>query len=109
MRLTIALTLGLMALGGCSELSVEGDRLARDTAKGVVNGVVASRFPGVNVTPLTDCIIETASISEVYLIAEAAVLGPNPGTTQLIMDIAQRPATVNCATEKAFGAFLGGQ
>ncbi|WP_296426931.1 succinate dehydrogenase [Yoonia sp.] len=108
MRMAMIMAVGVAALAGCADISAEGDRIARDTAKGVVNGVVASRFPGVNAAPLTDCIIDNAELSEVYTIAQAAVVGPTPATTNLIVNIAQRPATVGCATDNALSAFLLG-
>ncbi|MBE0412015.1 succinate dehydrogenase [Yoonia sp.] len=108
MRRVTLIIASLAALGACSELSAEGDRIARASAKGVVNGVVANQFPGMNVAPITDCIIDNAAISEVYMIAEAAVVGPTPATSQLILDIAQRPATVECAANTALDSVLLG-
>ena len=98
----------LAMIAGCSDVSEEGDRIARETAKGVVNGIVANRFPGVNAAPLTDCIIDNADIAEVYRIAEAAVVGADAETTRLILDIARRPETVQCATDEALNSFLLG-
>ncbi len=108
MRFPAIAIIGLMALSACEEATGEADRIARDTAKGVVNGIVADRFPGVNAAPLTDCIIDNAKITEVYKIAEAAVVGPTPATTSLILDIAGRPETVQCATDSALNSFLLG-
>ncbi len=97
-----------VALAGCEGGNQAADQVARETAKTVVNGIVANRFPGVNAAPLTDCIIDNAEIAEVYTIAEAAVLGPTTETTSLIIDIARRPETLQCATDNALGAFLLG-
>ena len=108
MRIAILLVVGLTALGACTEGSDTADQIARSTAKDVVNGIVANRFPGVNAAPLTDCIIDNASITEVYKIAEAAVVGPSPQTTGLIVDIARRPETVRCATDNALNTFVLG-
>jgi len=103
MRL-IGLIGGAMLLGGCmQDLGPAGDILARDAAKGVVNGVVQSRLPGVNAAPVTDCIIDNASGPEIIQIAEAAVLGTSQQTTNLIVEIAQRPDTVRCAVNNSLG------
>ena len=108
MRLIISFALGLTALTACNEGSDAADQIARNTAKGVVNGVLENRFPGTNTALLTDCIIDNANISEVYSIAEAAVVGPTPQTTSTILDIARRPETLSCAADNALGAFLLG-
>ncbi|WP_234416965.1 succinate dehydrogenase [Loktanella sp. Alg231-35] len=88
------------------DLGAAGDVLARDAAKGVVNNVVQTRFPGVNAAPYTDCIIDNATGSEIVTIAEAAVLGVTSNTTNLVVEIAGRPDTVRCALNNSLG--LGG-
>lgn len=94
-----------MLLAGCmQDLGPAGDMLARDAAKGVVNTVVATRFPGVNAAPVTDCIIDNASGGEIVTIAQAAVVGTTQETTNLIVEIAQRPETVRCTLNNALGA-----
>ncbi|MEJ6403442.1 succinate dehydrogenase [Yoonia sp. 2307UL14-13] len=103
----VALVVGLMTLVGCAD-GGSADQIARETAKGVVNTVVSSRFPGMNAAPITDCIIDNAEITEVYKIAEAAVVGPGPETTRLILDIARRPATVQCAADETLNGLVLG-
>lgn len=94
----------VVALSGCmQDLGVTGDVLARDAAKGVVNNVVQARFPGVNAAPFTDCIIDNASGSEILEIAQAAVVGTTPATTNLVVDIAGRPDTIRCAVNNSLG------
>ncbi|MDX8351759.1 succinate dehydrogenase [Cognatiyoonia sp. IB215182] len=91
-----------LALAGCmQDLGPAGDTLARDAAKGVVNSVVQTRFPGVNAEPYTDCIIDNASGSEILQIAEAAIVGTTQATTELVADIAARPETVRCAVNNS--------
>jgi hypothetical protein len=93
-----------MLLSGClQDLGPAGDMLARDAAKGVVNSVVQTRFPGVNAAPYTDCIIDNATGSEIVEIAEAAVLGTTQATTDLVVGIAGRPDTVRCALNSTLG------
>jgi len=103
----LAAPLAVLALAGCmQDLGPVGDTLARDAAKGVVNNVVQSRFPGVDARPLTDCVIDNASPSEIVQIAEAAVLGADQTTTSLIVDIAERPETVRCTANNFLGLNL---
>jgi hypothetical protein len=102
----ILMTMGVVAtmLSACmQDIGAQGDILARDAAKGVVNNVVQSRFPGVNAAPYTDCIIDNASGSEILTIAEAALVGTTQATTNLVVQIAQRPDTVRCAVNNSLG------
>lgn len=93
-----------MLLSGClQDLGPAGDVLARDVAKGVVNSVVQTRFPGVNAAPYTDCIIDNATGPEIVQIAEAAALGTSQATTDLVVGIAGRPDTVRCALNSSLG------
>ena len=94
----------MFGLAGCiDDLGPTGDVLARDAAKSVVNSVVATRFPGVNAAPLTDCIIDNATGAEVVQLAEGALLGVTPETTNLVTEIAARPETVRCTAKAALG------
>lgn len=104
MRVLIPLGVAATMLAGCmQDIGPTGDMLARDAAKGVVNSVVQTRFPGVNAAPYTDCIIDNASTGEIVRIAEAALVGTTPATTDLVVDIAGRPDTVRCALNKSLG------
>jgi predicted ThiF/HesA family dinucleotide-utilizing enzyme len=103
MRLA-ALVVTAFAVSGCmQDLGATGDLLARDAAKGVVNNVVQTRFPGVNAAPFTDCIIDNASSSEIVEIAQAAVVGTTTATTNLVVEIASRPDTIRCAVNNSLG------
>lgn len=106
MRLLGSLGVVMLASACMNDLGPAGDMLARDAAKGVVNNVVQTRFPGVNAAPFTDCIIDNATGSEIVTIAEAALLGVTPATTNLVVEIAGRPDTVRCAVNNSLG--LGG-
>lgn len=104
MRLIGILGGGVMLLSGClQDLGPAGDMFARDAAKGVVNSVVQTRFPGVNAAPYTDCIIDNATTPEIVEIAEAAVLGMTQATNDLVVRIASRPETVRCALNSSIG------
>jgi predicted ThiF/HesA family dinucleotide-utilizing enzyme len=88
------------ALAACD--TPVGTAVARESARSVVNDVVETRFPGAPVTPLTDCIIDNATGSEVVAIARDSVLGtPRSETVQLVVEIAGRPDTVTCFVEEA--------
>lgn len=107
MRISLTFCIAGTLLAGCmQDLGPAGDMLARDAAKGVVNAAVQARFPGVDARPLTDCIIDNASSSEIIQIAEAAVVGANDATNNLIVAIAQRPDTVRCTVNNSMGLNL---
>lgn len=104
MRATIIAITATLAMAGCmQDVGATGDALARDAAKGVVNNIVSARFPGVNAAPYTDCIIDNATTPEIIQIAEAAVLGATPQTTNLVVEIAGRPDTIRCIGNNALG------
>ena len=73
----------------------------RDTAKTVVNQVVETRFPGVNAAPITDCIIDNASVSEILTIAKASVIGIQQDTVDTVVEISQRPETASCIAKNS--------
>jgi len=92
---------------GCTAANDVADNIARDRAKGVVNGVVESKFPGVNTAPITDCIIDAASAGEIINIAGASVTGVTQSTVETVLDIAQRKEAVTCIAENSI-SLLGG-
>jgi len=96
--------LAFLAFAACDDAVGQGDVLAREAAKGVVTNVLAARYPGVDVAPVTDCVIDNATPAEVLQIAQAAVVGSSAQTTQLVLGIAQRPETVSCIAEKTLTA-----
>jgi hypothetical protein len=101
MKRFVSISLALVALTGCEQANSVADAFARDRAKDVVNGYVETQFPGVNAAPVTDCIIDAASAQEILQIAAA------PGaSTDLIVDIAQRPDALTCITTNSLGLAL---
>ncbi|MFD1509695.1 succinate dehydrogenase [Lacimonas salitolerans] len=74
--------------------------LARDRAKTVVNQIVAERLPGVNAAPVTDCVIDNASASEIALVARASVTGITERTVDTVVDVTRRPETLSCLAQK---------
>ena len=88
--------IGLLALAACDT------PVGTEVARAVVTDVVETRFPGVPITPVTDCIINNATGSEIISIATDAVAGqPSPETVTLVIEIAARPDTITCFVEEA--------
>lgn len=101
-----ALIIGALALAGCDVANEAADAVARDQAKKVVNDVVAEQFPGVNAAPVTDCVIDNASASEILNIATAAVTGVTASTVEEVIAITKRPETVKCLAGDALSILL---
>lgn len=83
-------------LAACDVAQPIADQIARDQARSTVNDVVAQNIPGVDLSSVTDCIINIASTQEIFEIAKDSVTGMNPDTTNLILEIASRPQSVEC-------------
>ncbi|MEO1139773.1 MAG: succinate dehydrogenase [Pseudomonadota bacterium] len=104
----LGLGLGFVAaLSACSAANNAADAIARDRAKTVVNGVVENRFPGVNAAPVTDCVIDAASASEILSLARDSATGVTQSTVELVVEIASRPESVQCIAENGL-TLLGG-
>lgn len=97
------LILAASLLAGCQAANDTADTVARESAKSVVNGVVADRLLGVNAAPVTDCIIDNASRGEIFSIAKAAATGVTSETVQTVLGIAQRPEAVSCISQNTLG------
>jgi len=98
MRLA-TLTFCAALLSGCigaTGVQQSAEDIARKEAKVVVNDVVERRLPGVDVSAATDCIIDNASLSEIFDIAKTSVTGADEATVKAILDIAKRPETAKC-------------
>lgn len=91
-----ALILVLGTLAACTTVQQAADDVARGQAKRAVDGVVAQQFPGVKVTPITDCIIANATSPEILQIAGSATTGAHAEVVQQVSKITQRPATLAC-------------
>ena len=98
MRIFLVLA-AVLSLSACE--TEFGDRVARAQARAVVNDVIEKRFPGVDASPVTDCIIDNATGAEIAEIAAGAVTGVTDRTAWKVIQIAQRPATVQCYIEQA--------
>jgi hypothetical protein len=87
----------LVALTACD--TPLGTEVTRNAAKSVVNDVIQDKAPGVNAEPVTDCIIDNATGSEIVDIAGAALTGVSDTTVALVLEIATRPDTITCLIE----------
>lgn len=105
MRLVLLVSLAF-AVSGCQVANDRADVVARQAAKGVVKGVVAQKFPGVNAAPITDCVIDNASRFEIFEIAKAGATGVTPATIETVTTISTRPETVQCISKNGLGLFL---
>ncbi|WP_120499544.1 succinate dehydrogenase [Roseovarius sp. EL26] len=105
LRLVSIAAFGLLT--ACAAANDAVDNVAQDQAKTVVNGVVSDKFPGVNAAPVTDCVIEAASASEIISIAGASVTGVTQSTVETVLEIASRPDAVNCIAENSISLFGG--
>lgn len=92
-------------LAACGEDGL-ADQLARDKAKDAVNPVIAKNFPGVPLEPATDCVIDNASAAEIIQLARAGTTGLQPKDTQLVIEIATRPETIECLLKDGLTPFL---
>ena len=95
------ITAAMLTLTACDSAQEAVTKGTRDTAKTVVNQVVESKFPGVNAAPITDCIIDNASVSEILTIAKASVVGVQQDTVDTVIDISQRPETATCIAKNS--------
>ena len=62
-------------------------------ARQVVSAEMAKRLPGRNVAPLTDCVVQNASMAE---LADLAAMQGKPGAANAVASIVSRPATSQC-------------
>ena len=91
-RLT-TLALCALILAACSPMRQE--ELTRNAARTAIRPVLEQRFPGVPLAPVTDCIIDNASQT-----------GATASTTQIVSNIASRPATIQCFATEGLSTLL---
>jgi len=96
-----------LTLAGCTAANDAADALARKQAKTVVNSVMEARFPGVNIAPVTDCVIDAASAGEIITLAQASVTEITQSTAETVLEISTRPEAVQCYAENGL-TLLGG-
>ncbi|WP_226553991.1 succinate dehydrogenase [Celeribacter naphthalenivorans] len=96
---------GLMLLGlaGCVESSALVEDSTRTVAKSVVKTVINDKFPGVNADVYVDCIMDNAEMDQLVSLAQAAVVGVDQSTVQIVTDIAREPETLKCIAQGTLG------
>ena len=107
MKSLIAISLFALALAACDIANAVVEETTRDVAKGAVNTVVQQQFPGIDAAPYTDCIIENATVGELFDLAQSAVGGVGEAAVATVLTIARRPATSQCIAQSALLAVLG--
>jgi hypothetical protein len=98
------LALAAVTLMGCSV----GEEVARDQARDVVDPIVAEKFPGVPAKPITDCVIDNATLKEILTLSAAAGTGNNVKAAEIVGGIVSRPETIKCIAVKGLPALLQG-
>lgn len=101
---TTYLAIAAIALVGCSS----GEQIARDQAKDVINPIVAKQFPGVPTEPITNCVIDNASVKELLTLTAAAGTGAHAKTAEIVTEIASRPETLTCIAKNGLPSLLQG-
>ena len=96
----------LALLAACTPESQ--DAVARESAKSVVNPILAERFPGLPVSLATDCVIDNATTQEIVTLASGALTGVTPQTIQTTNTILARRGTIECMTNAGLAALLSG-
>ncbi len=97
----------VFAMSACTAANDAADALARNQAKTVVNEVMQARFPGLNIAPITDCVIDAASAGEILGLARASVTEITTETAETVIEISTRPEAVQCYAENGL-TLLGG-
>ena len=94
-------------LSSCSAANDAADAVARDRAKLVVNDVMKQRFPGINIAPVTDCVIDAASAGEILGLARASVTQVTTQTAETVIEISTRREAVRCYAENGLPLLTG--
>lgn len=104
MRAALILSLGLLA--ACMTPQDMVDREVRQTAEQVINEVVSDQFPGVDASPVSNCVVNNASTAEILTVAKAAVTGIDAETVDIVLDVIKRRGTLDCIVDNGI-ALLG--
>ena len=97
--------IGVLALGGCTAANDVIDAQVRQSAENAINTVVETNFPGVDASPVSNCIVNNASRGEILEVARDSVTGISDSTVSLVIEIAQRPDTVKCIINNGIALF----
>lgn len=107
MRAALALPL---VLSGCAVAAASAPeavtQATRAAAKATVNRVASERFPGVPVAPVSDCVIDNASVAEILTMARFSVGAPDPRAVDAVLGVARRPDTIQCLADEGLPRLL---
>lgn len=98
----VAALVALVSLSACMQAGTPGADVVQEGARSVarqsVNNVVAAKLPGVDASPVTDCIIDNATLDELVTIARSATLSANPvgDVWPVVQTVAGRRGTLEC-------------
>ena len=102
-----------LALSACVAGEAVMQETTRSLARSAVDAAAQRYVPGVNVTPYTDCVINTASTGELIQLAQAASAGGQEIATRAwptVRTIASRPEATQCfVTTLSAGGMLTAQ
>ena len=102
------LCLGMLLSGCVGGFQDVADQIAREQARTYVNQEVERRFPGVDASVVTDCVINNASAQEIVTIAGGIALGNTEAASNTVSTVLQRPATIQCTASGALSPLVGG-
>lgn len=102
----VLLSFVALGLASCGPGSI-GERTVKDRAKYTVNTVVEQKMPGIDASPITDCIIDAASGEEIIRLASDSATGVTTETIRQVFTIAGRPESVNCMAANSQKLFTG--
>lgn len=71
------------------------DSASRALARNTINAEMEKRLPGADVSPYTDCVVNSASTSEMLSIASSAQSG-GAGAANTVASIVTRPEVSQC-------------
>ncbi len=101
---SVVLSLVALGLASCGPGSI-GEQTVKGRAKYVVNSVVEEKMPGIDASPVTDCIIDAASGEEIIELAADSATGITEKTVRQVFKIAGRPDSVNCMAQNSTKLF----
>lgn len=108
LRHLLLLLVVILPLTACVGFQDVADQFAREQARQFVNAEISQRFPGVDATPITNCVIDNASAQEIVTIGGGIALGNTQAASSTVSEILQRPATLQCSAGNYFdGLFRG--
>ncbi len=105
-KLFFAISTAAMIAACDGTIPTSPEEVARETARAVIKPIVASRLPGVPTDIAVDCVIDNASLTEVFQIASSAATGAAVESSSVVIDILTRPATIACISKGAASNLL---